>query len=62
MTGLLTSLLSAAKRAWMLRSGAPLAQNIVPRRMVYSVNRSAARYFRLVLTERLARQARQIFE
>ncbi len=46
----------------MLRSGAPLAQNITPRRMVYSVNRSAARYFRLALTERLAREARQIFE
>lgn len=46
----------------MLRSDAPLAQNIVPRRMVYSVNRSAAHYFRLALTERLAREARQIFE
>ena len=46
----------------MLRSGAPLAQNITPRRLVYSVNRSAARYFRLALTERLAREARQIFE
>ena len=46
----------------MMQSGAPLAQNITPRRMVYSVNRSAARYFRLALSERLAREARQVFE
>lgn len=46
----------------MLQTGAPLAQNITPRRTVYSINRSAARYFRLALTERLAREARQVFE
>lgn len=46
----------------MLQSGTPLPQNVAPRRMVYSLNRSAARYFRQAISERLAREARQVFE